>query len=110
MRRGFLITIAAIVVVAAVVFMWWLPAYRESELQKQVEAIETMEDLTAKKEAALIFLVNNQTADRELLLRALDAAASEFRGVDDTESVIELYEALYTEDLTAWLRYRIIAR
>jgi len=97
-------------VVAAVVFMWWLPAYRESELQKQVEAIETMEDLTAKKEAALIFLVNNQMADRELLLRALDAAASEFRGVEDTESVIELYEALYTENLTAWLRYRIIAR
>jgi tetratricopeptide (TPR) repeat protein len=109
-RRGFLITVAVIVVVAAVVFMWWLPAYRESELQKQVEAIEMMEDLTAKKEAALIFLVNNQMADRELLLRALDAAASEFRGADDTESVIELYEALYTEDLTAWLRYRIIAR
>lgn len=110
MRRGFLVTFAVIVVVAAVVFMWWLPAYRESELQKQVEAIETMEDLTAKKEAALIFLVNNQMADRELLLRALDAAASEFRGDDDTEPVIELYEALYTEDLTAWLRYRIIAR
>ena len=110
MRRGFLVTVAVIMVVAAVVFMWWLPAYRESELEKQVEAIETMEDLTAKKEAALIFLVNNQMADRELLLRALDAAASEFRGADDTESVIELYEALHTEDLTPWLRYRIIAR
>ena len=110
MRRGFLITVAVIVVVAAVVFMWWLPAYRDSELQKQVAAIETMEDLTARKEAALIFLVNNQMADRELLLRALDAAAYEFRGTDDTESVIELYEALYTKDLTAWLRYRIIAR
>ncbi len=110
MRRGFLVTIAVIVVVAAVVFMWWLPAYREAELQKQVVAIETMEDLTARKEAALIFLVDNQMADRELLLRALDAAASEFRGDDDTESVIELYEGLHAQDLTPWLRYRIIAR
>ncbi len=110
MRRGFLITIAVIVVVAAVVFMWWLPAYREAELLRQIATIEMMEDLTARKEAALIFLVDNQMADRELLLRALDAAASEFRGDDDTESVIELYEGLYTEDLTAWLRYRIVAR
>jgi len=109
-RRGFLVTIAVIVVVAAIVFMWWLPAYREAELRKQITAIEMMEDLTARKEAALIFLVDNQMADRELLLRALDAAASEFRGEDDTESVIELYEGLHTEDLTAWLRYRIIAR
>jgi len=109
-RRGFLVTFGIIVIVAAGVFMWWLPAYKESELQKQMASIETMEDLTAKKEAALIFLVDNQMADRELLLRALDAAASEFRGEDDTESVIELYEGLHTEDLTPWLRYRIIAR
>ncbi len=79
-------------------------------MQKQIAAIEMMEDLTARKEAALLFLVDNQMADRELLLRALDAAASEFRGDDDTESVIELYEGLYAEDLTPWLRYRIIAR
>jgi len=109
-RRGFLVTIAVIVLVAAVVFMWWLPAYREAELVKQIAGIETMEDLTARKEAALIFLVDNQMADREILLRALDAAASEFRGDDDTESIIELYEGLYTEDLTPWLRYRILAR
>ena len=99
MRRGFLVTFGVIVIVAVVVFMWWLPAYRESELRKQIAAIETMENLTAKKEAALLFLVENQMGDRELLLRALDAAASEFRVADDTESVIELYETLYAEVL-----------
>ena len=110
MRRGFLVTIGAIVIVAVIVFMWWLPAYRDSELQTQIAAIETMEDLTARKEAALIFLVDNQMADRAILLRALDVAASEFREADDTASIIDLYETLYAENLTAWLRYRIIAR
>ena len=110
MRRGFLVTFAVIVIVAIAVFMWWLPAYRESELQKQIASIESMEDLTAKKEAALIFLVGNQLADREVLLRALDAAADEFRNSDDKEPLIELYQGLYEQDLTPWLRYRIISR
>ena len=110
MRRGFLVTFGVIVVVAIAVFMWWLPAYKESELQKQIASIESMEDLTAKKEAALIFLVGHQMADREILLRALDAAADEFRNSDDKEPLLALYQGLYEQDLTPWLRYRIISR
>ena len=110
MRRGFLITLGIIVIVAAVVFMWWLPAYQEGELQKQMSSIEAMEDLTVKKEAALLFLVENQMADREILLRALDAAADEFREADDKEPLIALYQNLHRQNLTPWLRYRIIAR
>ncbi len=90
--------------------MWWLPAYRDSELQKQVKVIETMQDLTAKKEAALLFLVQNQMADREVLLRALDAAAADLREADDKEPLIALYRGLHEQKLTPWLRYRIIAR
>ena len=110
MRRGFLVTFGVIVVVAIAVFMWWLPAYKESELQKQIASIESMEDLTAKKEAALIFLVGHQMADREILLRALDAAADEFRNSDDKEPLLALYQGLHEQDLTPWLRYRIISR
>ncbi|MCK5596639.1 MAG: hypothetical protein KAJ04_04250, partial [Candidatus Eisenbacteria sp.] len=110
MRRGFLVTVGIIIIVAVAVFMWWLPAYRDSELQKQFAAIEMMEDLTAKKEAALIFLVGHQMADREILLRALDAAADEFRNSDDKEPLLALYQGLYEQDLTPWLRYRIICR
>ena len=110
MRRGFLVTFGVIVIVAIVVFMWWLPAYRDSELQKQVEAIETMENLTAKKEAALLFLVENRMADREVLLRALDVAAADLREADDKEPLIALYQGLHKQNLTPWLRYRIIAR
>ena len=110
MRRGFLVTFGVIVVVAIAVFMWWLPAYKESELQKQIASIESMEDLTAKKEAALIFLVGHQMADREILLRALDAAADEFRNSDDKEPLLALYQGLYEQDLTPWLRYRVISR
>ncbi|MCK4410315.1 MAG: hypothetical protein KAW67_09525, partial [Candidatus Eisenbacteria sp.] len=110
MRRGFLVTSGVILIVAVVVFMWWLPAYRDSELQKQVKVIETMQDLTAKKEAALLFLVQNQMADREVLLRALDAAAADLREADDKEPLIALYRGLHEQKLTPWLRYRIIAR
>jgi len=110
LRRGFLITLGAIVIVAVVVFMWWLPAYRESELQNEMAAIEAMEDLTAKKDAALGFLVENQMADREILLRALDAASDEFRDAENKEPLIELYQGLYDEGLTPWLRYRVVAR
>ncbi|MFH1864399.1 MAG: hypothetical protein ABIK85_00820 [Candidatus Eisenbacteria bacterium] len=110
MRRGFLITLGAIVILAVVIFMWWLPAFRETELQNQIAAIETMEDLTARKEAALIFLFDNQRADREVLLRALDAAADEFRDADDKEPLIELYQEIYDQRLTPWLRYRVVAR
>ena len=110
MRRGFLITLGAIVIVAVVVFMWWLPTYRETELQNQIAAIEAMEDLTARKDAALNFLVENQMADREVLLRALDAAAAEFREADDREPLVALYQGLYDEGLTPWLRYRVMAR
>ncbi|MBN2564558.1 MAG: hypothetical protein JXB46_02490 [Candidatus Eisenbacteria bacterium] len=110
MRRGFLITMGAVVIVAVVVFVWWLPAYREAELQRQLAAIESMEDLTARKEAALDFLVENRMADRELLLRALDAAADEFRDSENRGPLVALYESLYLEDLTPWLRYRVIAR
>jgi len=110
LRRGFLITLGAILIVAVVVFMWWLPAYRETELQNQMAAIEAMEDLTARKDAALMFLVGNQMADREILLRALDAAADEFRDAENKEPLIELYQGLYDEGLTPWLRYRVVAR
>ncbi|MFH1689936.1 MAG: hypothetical protein ABIE42_06825, partial [Candidatus Eisenbacteria bacterium] len=110
MRRGFLITLGAIVILAVVIFMWWLPAFRETELQNQIAAIETMEDLTARKEAALIFLFDNQRADREILLRALDAAADEFRNADDKTPLIELYQGIYDQGLTPWLRYRVVAR
>ena len=110
MRRGFLVTFGVIVIVAVVVFMWWLPAYKEAELQKQMVSIEAMEDLTVKKEAALLFLVENQMADREILLRALDAAANEFREADDKEPLIALYQGLHKQNLTPWLRYRIISR
>jgi tetratricopeptide (TPR) repeat protein len=109
-RRGFLITLGVIIILAVVVFMWWLPAYRENEVQNQIAAIEAMEDLTARKEAALIFLVENQMADREVLLRALDAAADEFRESENKEPLIELYQGLYDEGLTPWLRYRVAAR
>ena len=110
MRRGFLITMGAVVILAVIVFVWWLPAYRESELQKQMAAIESMEDLTVKKEAALNFLLENQMADRELLLRALDAAVDKFRDSDSKEPLIELYQRLYEQDLTPWLHYRVMAR
>jgi len=109
-RRGFLVTFGVIVIIAVAVFMWWLPAYRDSELQKQVEAIEAMEDLTTKKEAALLFLVENRMADREVLLRALDVAAADLREADDKEPLIALYQGLHRQNLTPWLRYRIIAR
>ncbi len=110
MRRGFLITLGAVVIVAVVIFMWWLPSYRETELQNQIAAIEAMEDLTARKEAALIFLFQNQQADREVLLRALDAAADEFRNADDKTPLIEMYQGIYDQGLTPWLRYRVVAR
>lgn len=110
MRKGFLITLGAILIVAVVVFMWWLPAYRQSELQNEIAAIEAMEDLTARKDAALGFLVENQMADREVLLRALDAAAEEFSDDENKEPLIELYQGLYDQGLTPWLRYRVVAR
>lgn len=110
MRRGFLITLGAVVILAVVIFMWWLPAYRETELQNQIAAIEAMEDLTARKEAALIFLFQNQQADREVLLRALDAAADEFRNAEDKTPLIEMYQRIYDQGLTPWLRYRVVAR
>jgi len=110
LRKGFLITLGAIVIVAVVVFMWWLPAYRQSELQNEIAAIEAMEDLTARKDAALGFLVENQMADREVLLRALDAAAEEFSDDENKEPLIELYQGLYDQGLTPWLRYRVVAR
>ena len=53
MRRGFLVALGAIVIVAVVVFMWWLPSYREAELQNEIATIEKMENLTARKDAAL---------------------------------------------------------
>jgi hypothetical protein len=109
-RRGFLITLGAIIIIGVVIFMWWLPAYREAELQRQIAAIEAMEDLTSRKEAALNFLVENQMADREILLRALDAAADEFREAEDKQPLIDLYRGLYDEGLTPWLRYRVMAR
>jgi hypothetical protein len=109
-RRGFLITLGAIIIIGVVIFMWWLPAYREAELQRQMAAIESMENLTERKEAALNFLVDNQMADREILLRALDAAADEFRESEDKQPLIDLYQGLYDEGLTPWLRYRIMAR
>jgi len=109
-RRGFLATFGIIVIVAVVVFMWWLPNYRNSELEKQVAAIETMENLTAQKEAALLFLVENRVADREILLRALDVVAADLREADDKEPLIALYQGLHGQNLTPWLRYRIIAR
>ena len=110
MRRGFLITLGVIIIVAVIVFMWWLPAYREAELQNSIAAIEAMEDLTARKDAALEFLVDNQMADREILLRALDAAADEFRAEENKEPLIELFQELYDEGLTPWLKYRVVAR
>jgi len=109
-RRGFLVTFGVILVVAVAVFMWWLPAYRDSELQKQVETIEAMEDLTTKKEAALLFLVENRMADREVLLRALDVAAADLREAEDRQPLITLYQGLHKQNLAPWLRYRIIAR
>lgn len=110
MRRGFLITLGVIVILAVVIFMWWLPAFRETELQNQIAAIEAMENLTARKEAALIFLFENQQADREVLLRALDAAGDEFRNNDDKTPLIDMYQGIYDQGLTPWLRYRVIAR
>ena len=110
MRRGFLVTIGIVIILGFVVLVWWLPAFRESEIQKQIAAIEAMEDLTARKDAALSFLLENQLADREVLLRALDAAADEFRDADDKQPLIDLYEGLYKQDLTPWLKYRVISR
>lgn len=110
MRRGFLITIGIIVIAAVVVFMWWLPAYRESELARQIATIEEMEDLTARKEAALGFILENRMADREVLLRALDAAVAAHAGSEDKQPLIDLFQNLYEEDLSAWLHYRVLAR
>jgi hypothetical protein len=109
-RRGFLLIVGIILIVGVVVLMWWLPAYRESELTKQIAAIEAMEDLTARKEAALDFLLVNHMSDRELLLRALDAAVDVHRGDEDKEPLIELFQQLYDEKLTPWLHYRVMAR
>jgi tetratricopeptide (TPR) repeat protein len=109
-RRGFLIIVGIILIVAVVVLMWWLPAYRENELQKQISAIESMEDLTAKKEAALDFLLVNQMSDRRILLRALDAAVEANEGEADKRQLVDLYQQLYEQDLTSWLHYRIMAR
>jgi tetratricopeptide (TPR) repeat protein len=100
----------AILIVAVFVFMWWLPAYRESELQRQMAAIEDMEDLTARKEAALTFLLDNRMADRELLLRALDAAVAVHADAEDKQPLIDLFQSLYEEDLSPWLHYRVLAR
>ncbi len=110
MRRGFLVTLGVIIILGFVIFVWWLPAFREAEIRNQISAIEAMENLTARKDAALSFLLENQLADREILLRALDAAADEFRDAEDKEPLIALYEGLYDQELTSWLRYRIISR
>lgn len=109
-RRGFLVTLGVVLILAVVIFMWWLPAYREAELTRQIAEIENIEDAASRKDAALNFLVRNQLADRELLLKALDIAAAEFRDSDSREALIDLYETLLVEDLTAWLRYRVTAR
>jgi hypothetical protein len=109
-RRGFLIIVGIILIVGVVVLMWWLPAYRENELQKQIAAIESMEDLTAKKEAALDFLLVNQMSDRSILLRALDAAVQAYEGEENNQQLVDVYQQLYDQDLTPWLHYRIMAR
>jgi len=49
-------------------------------------------------------------ADREVLLRALDVVAVDLRETDDKEPLIALYQGLHKQNLTPWLRYRIIAR
>lgn len=110
MRRGFLVIVGIILIVGVVVLMWWLPAYREDQLNKRIAAIEAMEDLTAKKEAALDFLLMNHMSDRELLLRALDAAVDAHRDDEDKMDLVELFQGLYDENLTPWLHYRIMAR
>jgi tetratricopeptide (TPR) repeat protein len=109
-RRSPLITVGVIVVLGVIVFVWWLPAHREAQLQDRLAAIEAMEDLTVKKEAALNFLLENRMADRELLLRALDAAAAQFAGSNDSQGLVDVYQKLYDQDLSPWLRYRVIAR
>ena len=95
MRRSSLITVGVIVVLGVIVFVWWLPAHREAQLQDRLAAIEAMEDLTVKKEAALNFLLENRMADRELLLRALDAAAAQFAGSNDSQGLVDVYQKLY---------------
>jgi tetratricopeptide (TPR) repeat protein len=109
-RKGFLISLGVVVILAIVASAWWLPAYRESKLQNQIASIEAMEDLAAKKEAALGFLLGNQMADRRVLLRALDAATDVHRDSEDKEPLIELFQNLYEQDLTPWLHYRVMAR
>lgn len=110
MRRGFLVALGAVIVLAVLVFAWWLPTYRETELQNQIASIEAMEDLAAKKEAALGFLLDNQMAEREVLLRALDAATEVHSDSEDKEPLIQLFQDLYDQDLTPWLHYRVMAR
>lgn len=110
MRRGFLATLGVIIILGVVVFAWWLPAYREGELRNQIADIEAIEDLTAKKEAAVSFLFENQMAEREVLLRALDAAVEVHADSEDKEPLIGLFQNLYEKDLTPWLHYRVMAR
>ena len=110
MKRGSLIALAVIVVLAAVGLAWWLPIYRDGQAENRVAAIEEMEDPAAKKEAALDFLAENPAADREILIRALNAAVELDSASEGKQPLIDLFQRLYDEDLVPWLHYYVAAR